>query len=647
MAATPFAQPGTLGFSYNSRLDIRLASEDLTHMARMNSTTKRMNLEAAACPGSDPPKSHWPRAVPAMHRLPRQSVRDAANISRADQVLKCACVVLGLVLPCFAQVQQSSIRFRDISHRSGINTIPHGSADRRYLVEMMGGGIALFDCDNDGMLDILTVNDSSVDHYLQGGDLMVTLYRQDSALHFTDITVQAGLTTRGWGMGVAIGDFDNDGLQDIYVTGYGNNVLYHNLGGCKFEDITEKAHVAGGGFSAAAAWADYDRDGHLDLFVSRYVNSDLHHLPQPGSRSFDYQGVSMEVPRLDGQTNFLFRNRGDGVFEDVSAKAGVDNAEKRLGMGVVWGDYDNDGWPDLFVADDMGPNYLYRNRHDGTFVDVALWSGTAVDDQGKSLSNMAADFGDAYHDGNLALLVTRYMHQPMSLYRNLNRQEFADATRASHLSSSPGAFVRWGSGFADFDNDGWPDVFVANGNFSPLTDVLPHEPRFREPLQVFRNSGNGIYADVSDQSGLNDGPLQSRRGTAFGDINNDGNVDVVVYNEGAPPSVYLNETRNSNHRVLFRLVGTKSNKAAIGARVIVTTPSMEQIDEVRGGGSYLSSNDQRLHFGLGSERVMQRVQILWPSGLKEELKDLPADAIYTLVEGQGIKQTVRLSLPDK
>ena len=291
----------------------------------------------------------------------------------------------------------------------------------------MGGGVALFDCDNDGRLDILTVNESTVDRYLHGGDLMITLYHQDSKLHFSDITAQAGLTTRGWGMGVAIGDFDNDGLPDIYVTGYGHNVLYHNLGGCKFEDVTEKAHVAGGGFSVGAAWADYDRDGYLDLFVSRYVNSDVHRLPQPGSRAFDYQGVQMEVPQLDGLTDLLFRNRGDGTFEEVSAKAGVDNAEKRLGMGVVWGDYDNDGWPDLFVTNDMGPNYLYHNRHDGTFEDVGLWSGTAVDEQGKSLSNMAADFGDVYHDGSLDLLITRYKHQPMSLYRNAKSQGFTDA----------------------------------------------------------------------------------------------------------------------------------------------------------------------------------------------------------------------------
>jgi hypothetical protein len=569
------------------------------------------------------------------------------DAKRRGRKPNCAWALLSVTLVALSQAPHANIRFRDIAHEAGINTLPHTSSDKHYLVEMMGGGVALFDCDNDGMLDILTVNDSTVDRYLHGGELMVTLYHQDSKLHFSDITVRSGLTTLGWGLGVAIGDFDNDGLPDIYVTGYGHNVLYHNLGGCKFEDVTEKAHVAGGGFSAGAAWADYDRDGYLDLFVSRYVNSDPHHLPQPGSRAFNYQGVQMEVPQLDGQTDLLFRNRGDGTFEEVSAKTGVDNAEKRLGMGVVWGDYDNDGWPDLLVTNDMGPNYLFHNKHDGTFEDLGLWSGTAVDEQGRSLSNMAAGFGDVYHDGNLAMLITRYMHQPMSLYRNQKSQGFTDVTFASRLDRGSASFVRWGSAFADFDNDGWPDIFVANGNFSSLTDALPHEPRYREPLQLFHHNGDGTFTNASDDSGLNDGPLQSRRGTAFGDINNDGNIDVVVYNAGAPPSLYINETRNTNHRVLFRLVGTRSNKAAIGARVIVTTSSMEQIDEVRGGGSYLSSNDQRLHFGLGSERLMKRVQILWPSGDKEEIKDLAADAIYTLVEGQGVRETVKLPAPGK
>jgi len=562
------------------------------------------------------------------------------------------CSLLSVTLSALPQTPQVQppIRFRDISHEAGLNTAPPTTLEKKYLVEMMGGGVALFDCNNDGKLDILTVNDSSVDRFLQGGDLMVTLYQQDSPLHFSDTTVKSGLTTRGWGMGVAIGDFDNDGLPDIYVTGYGHNVLYRNLGGCKFQDVTEKAHVSGGNFSVGAAWADYDRDGHLDLFVSRYVDSDPHHLPGPGSRGFGYKGLQIEQPVAhDGPPDLLYRNRGDGTFEEVAAKAGVGNPDKRLGMGVTWADYDNDGWPDLFVTNDMGPNFFFHNRHDGSFADLGVSSTVTVGEAGEYLGNMAADFADTSHDGALGLLITRYAHQPISIYHNDLAQGFTDDTYISGLGQIDRNMVRWGSGFADFDNDGWNDIFVANGNFTPLIDSLPTDPRYREPAQLFRSNGDGTYNDVSNVSGLNQGPLQSRRGTAFGDIDNDGNIDVVVYNVGTPPSLFLNETRNPNHRVLFRLVGTRSNKAAIGARIIVTTTSVSgttnQMDEIRGGGSYLSSNDQRLHFGLGNAAIMTHVQVRWPSGLVEDLKEVAADAIYTLVEGKGITENLKLPAP--
>jgi hypothetical protein len=541
------------------------------------------------------------------------------------------------------------MQFRDIGQRAGLTTVPSSSPDKRYLIETMGGGIALFDCDNDGKLDILVVRDSTIDRYLHGGDLMVTLYRQDGdgELHFTDITESAGLTTRGWGMGIAVGDFDNDGLSDVYVTGYGHNVLYHNLGGCKFEDVTERAHVSGGGFSVGAAWADYDRDGHLDLFVSRYVHSDIHHLPQVGSPSFNYKGLPIEIPGTEGETSLLFHNRGDGTFEEMSEKAGVSNSEKRRGMGVIWGDYDNDGWPDLFVANDMDANYLYRNRHDGTFEDVGMVAGVAVDSSGLELGNMAGDFADYDQDGKLDLVVTRFGNQPVSLYRNQSEKGFADTAWDAKIGRPSSAPVKWGTGFADFDNDGWPDIFVANGNVSPKADDLPNEARYREPVLLFRNKGDRTFEEVAEEAGLNKGTLQSRRGTAFGDINNDGNIDIVVYNVGGPPSLFLNETQNSNHRVLFKLIGTKSNRSAIGARVIVHTSSAMQMAEVAGGGSYLSCNDQRLHFGLGSDSTIARVEIQWPSGAKEELRDLAADFLYTIEEGGGVKSAIKVSSSGK
>ncbi len=526
--------------------------------------------------------------------------------------------------------------------------MPRSSSERRYLVETMGGGgLALFDCDNDGKLDIAVVNDSTIEQYLRGGDPMITLYHQDSdSLHFTDVTASAGLTTRGWGNAIAVGDFDNDGLPDLYVTGYGHNVLYHNLGGCKFEDVTEKAGLNKvGGFSTGAAWADYDRDGYLDLFVARYVQTDLHHLPLPDPSATGYRSVILELPLdMPGESDYLFRNRGDGTFEDVSEKAGVNDPHKLHGMGVTWGDYDNDGWPDLFVTNDDGQNFLYHNKGDGTFEEVGLVSGTGLGPNGENFGNMAADFGDFDHGGKLGLVVTRYSKQPASLYRN-DAQGFTDIATEAKIAPLTIAPVKWGVGFGDFDNDGWPDILIANGNFSSLMDALENEVKYGEPIQLFRNLGNGTFEEIADRAGLNDGPLKSRRGTAFGDVNNDGNLDVIVFNAAAPPSLFLNETRNANHRVLFRLIGTRSNRAAVGARVTVYTSSMTQMDEVRGGGSYNSTNDTRLHFGLGRDAVMTKVKVQWPSGLEQEFRNVAGDAIYEIVEGQTMKKTLALPPP--
>ncbi len=543
---------------------------------------------------------------------------------------------------------KTRMHFRDVSAQVGITTVPHTHLDRRYVLDTMaGGGVALFDCDNDGKLDIVVVNDSTIEKYLQGGELMVTLYHQDSnsaTLHFTDITQSAGLTTKGYGMGIAVGDYDNDGLPDLYITGYGHNVLYHNLGNCKFEDVTKKAGLDVGGFSTGAAWADYDRDGLLDLFVARYVKTDPLHLPEP-SKVRGYKGVIVELPdALEGETDFLFRNRGDGTFEDVSEKAGVNDPHKQHGMGVAWGDYDNDGWPDLYVTNDSGWNFLYHNNHDGTFEDVGIPSGTGLGPFGQFNGNMAASFGDIDRDGKLDIIVTRFGNQPASLYWNRG-DFFTDIATPAKIASRTFAPVKWGNGFGDFDNDGWPDIIIANGNFTSLMDTISGEARFAEPLQLFRNLGDRTFEEIGDSVGLNDGPMFSRRGTAFGDINNDGNLDMVVFNVGAPPSVFLNETANGNHRVLFRLIGTKSNTMAIGARVRVTTGKMAQIDEVHGGGSYNSSDDTRLHFGLGGDAVMDKVEVFWPGGLHQEFVKVAADAIYEIKEGQGIRKIASLPAP--
>ncbi|HEY4961871.1 MAG TPA: CRTAC1 family protein [Terriglobales bacterium] len=548
-------------------------------------------------------------------------------------------LAFSLLMSSAAVAQTGPIHFHNANKEAGLPMPGSTQPEMKYIVQQMAGGVALFDCDNDGKLDIAVVTPSTIPGYRAGGDLMVTLYHQDPGFKFTDITKSAGLTRKGWGMGLAVADYDNDGLPDLYVTGYGGNALYHNLGNCKFEDVTDRAGVAGGGFSTGAAWGDYDRDGNVDLFVSRYIHTDVATL---GEIKTSYKGLVVEAPwGMSGESDFLFHNRGNGTFEEVSRKAGVSDPEGRLGLGVVWGDYDNDGWPDIFVANDTEPSYLYRNKHDGTFEDQALLSGAAVSAEGKAMGSMGVDFGDFDRDGRLDITVATFAYQPDNLFHNAG-DEFNDITWAAKLGQPTFRWVKWGTGFVDFDNDGLQDILVASGHIYTAIDQLPGEPAFREPMILFRNTGQLKFDDVSDTSGVNDEPLQSRRGIAFGDLNNDGNIDAVVFNVNGPPSILINDTRNSNHRVMFRLVGTTSNRAAIGARVTITAGGVTQLREVKGGNSYISQSDLRLHFGLGKENRIAKIEIRWPNGKTEELKDLAADAIYTVVEGSGIKETLQL-----
>ncbi len=558
-------------------------------------------------------------------------------------------IYLLLSVPVLAQTQGSPAslpKFRDVAAEVGL-TVPHISTeDKQYIVESMSGGVGLIDCDNDGKLDIITVNGSTIERFRQGGDPLITLYHQDANFKFTNITSSAGLTRKGWGMGVAVGDYDNDGLPDIYVTGYGGNALYHNLGNCKFEDVTERAGVAGGGFSTGAAWSDYDRDGHLDLFVSRYVHFDINKLPSFGSdeKTCRFKGVKVQCGPwgLQGESDLLFHNRGDGTFEEVSKKAGVDDPDHYYGLGVIWGDYDNDGWPDLFVANDAGPNYLYHNKHNGTFEEVGMLSGIAVSGDASEQGNMGVDWGDYRHEGRLSMFVTTFTEQADALYRNLGSEGFTDVSAAAKLAQPTYPFVGWGTGFFDMDNDGWLDLFAVNGHVYPQLDAIAGAAHYHEPMQLFRNQRGGTFEDISGV--LAAIPEASRRGAAFGDLNNDGSVDIVVLDIDGPPMLLLNEAGNNNHRVLFKLVATKSNKSAIGARVTVTAGKLVQFSEVRGGGSYLSQNDPGLHFGLGIETKLN-VEVKWPSGKTEVLHDIAADFIYAIVEGEGIKSRTPFNNP--
>jgi hypothetical protein len=556
-----------------------------------------------------------------------------------------ALLVAGCLIQA-AQVKPPAPEFEDVAKQAGL-TVPHiSSPEKKYIVESMSGGVGFIDCDNDGKLDIVTVNGSTVDRYRQGGDPMVTLYHQDTNpagnLKFTDITKSAGLTRKGWGMGIAVADFDNDGLQDLYVTGFGGNVLYRNLGNCKFEDVTGKAGLRSGGFGAGAAWGDYDRDGNVDLFIARYVHLDINNLPEFGSKEDSCTLMSAKVQcgplGLPGETNLLFRNRGDGTFEETTKKAGVYNSSGAYGMQPIWFDYDNDGWPDLYVANDAGPNYLYHNNHDGKFEDVSLISGTAVDGNGKPQGSMGVDAADFSHDGRLDLFVTNFTFQPDTLYWNQGAQGFTDISSSARLADPTYVNVGWGTAFFDAANSGWQDILVANGHVFPQVDAIKGAAPYREPIQLFRNNRDRTFEDITTLSGLDKLYPASWRGAAFGDVANNGKIDVVILDEDGPPILLMNRTASNNHAALFHLVGTKSNKAAIGARVTVTAGDLVQFNEVRGGASYLSQNDLRLHFGLGSRAMIDAVEIAWPSGTKETYRSLPADFIYKIVEGAGIRE---------
>ena len=570
----------------------------------------------------------------------------AANPARsliAGAALAALCAVAGVrggQSSAQTKLEFATPKFLNVAPEVGL-TVPHiSSPEKLYIVEAMSGGVGFIDCDNDGRLDIVVANGSTVERYRKGGDLMVTLYHQDGKngqLHFTDSTEQAGLTARGWGMGVAVGDFNNDGWQDLYVTGYGGGVLYQNLGGCKFKDVTQEAGVRAAGFQQGAAWGDYDRDGFVDLFVARYLHFDVFHIPDAIKNGCPIMGVRVHCGPLGlaGETNVLFHNRGNGTFDDVTKKAGVDNSPGAYGMQPLWFDYDNDGWPDLYVSNDAGPNYLYRNKHDGTFEDVSGISGTAVDATGQPQGSMAADSADFDNDGLLDLFVANFKFTYDTLYWNRGALGFEDISERAHLVAPTSPYVGWGGGFLDYDNDGWPDIMVSNGHVYPQANQLKGYGTYHQPIKLFRNNHDRTFADVSRMAGL-ETMMRSWRGIAFGDVNNDGKVDAVVVDADGPPALLINETPTANDAVEFHLIGEKSNKLAIGARVTVTAGGLKQLNEVRGGNSLFSQSDLRLHFGFGQHAVIDTVEVSWPSGAKQTFHNLPANFIYTIDETAGI-----------
>jgi hypothetical protein len=545
-----------------------------------------------------------------------------------------------------AATSPSAIKLVDVAAEAGITLLNvHGDASKDYIVDTNGNGAAFFDYDNDNNLDVLLVNGSTREHLANGGDPMVALYHNDGKAHFTDVTARSGMTRRGWGMGTCVADIDNDGFDDVYVTAFGPNVLYHNNGNGTFTDVTARAGVGDPHWSTGCAFGDYNRDGYVDLFVANYVDFDQQKIPKRGaSAGCRYMGADVFCgPRgLPTVSNVLYRNNGDGTFTDVTQSAGIKD-KGSYGFGVLFSDFDEDGWPDIFVANDSVPSTLFRNNHDGTFTERGLASGLALSGDGRAQAGMGVDAGDYDGDGHLDLIVTHFSEDYHTLYENSGKGLFTDVSYRAGVAVPPLRYMGWGVGFFDVDNDGRLDIFAANGHVYPEIDRFGGGTRFLQRKQLFLNLGNKRFREVGAEAGTGMAIEKSSRGAAFGDFDNDGDVDVLVVNMNDRPTLLRNETSSANHWITIRTVGAgrksgvqASNRDGIGARVRVTAGGRTQIAEVRSGGSYLSHNDARVHFGLGDAARVDRVEIMWPSGSVDRATDLAANRFYIAQEGGSV-----------
>jgi hypothetical protein len=533
-----------------------------------------------------------------------------------------------------------SVTFTDVTKASGINFINASSAEKKYIVESMGGGVAMFDFDNDGKLDIYIVNSYTVEDALAKKPRPhAALYRNLGNGKFEEVAAKAGVADPGWAMGVSVADYDNDGYDDLFVTCFGPNKLYHNRGDGTFEDVTAKAGVGDGRFSTGAAWGDYDRDGYLDLFVAHYVDFKLDDLPQFGKGQLcQYHNIPVQCgPRgLPGAGDTLYHNNGDGTFTDVSKKAKVDDPNGYYGLGVMWTDFDDDGWPDIFVANDATPNYAYRNNHDGTFTEMGLALGVAVDENGVEQGSMGVSIGDYDRDGRLDLIVTNFADQYNTIYHKNADGSFTDVSRATKVADARGPYVGWGVKFFDYDNDGWLDLLIVNGHVYPQIEGAYPGGMYRQRKLFYRNLRNGSFADISNEVGEALKERRASRGAAFGDYDEDGDVDVIVNDLDGPPMLLRNDGgSNAGNWISLKLIGTKSNRNAVGARVELKAGGLTQVDEVHAGDSYLSHSDWRLHFGLGKATTVDEITIRWPSGKVEKLTGVKAGRVVTIREGNG------------
>jgi hypothetical protein len=533
-------------------------------------------------------------------------------------------------LPTFTDVAASArIRFK---HRNG-------SPEKNYIFEAKGGGVCVLDYDGDGLLDIYFVQGNTLEDVHRGVHHPGALYRASADGTYADVTEAAGVPGPLWGMGCTVGDYDNDGRPDLYVLGVNGNVLYHNDGNGRFTDVTKKAGLEGGRWSTSAAFLDYDRDGRLDLYVDNNIEVDVRKSPLsfPGP-DCNYRGtrVMCGPHGLPGALDALYHNDGDGTFTDVTVAAGVLERVPRYGLGVAAGDYDNDGWPDIYVANDSTPSYLYRNKGNGTFEEGALLAGVAVSDDGMEQAGMGTDFGDYDNDGWLDITKSNFSFQYTNLYHNEHDGRFVDRAASAGIAVPTYSLVKWGTKFLDYDNDGWKDILVAAGQVYPyLRKSPPGGETYDQPRLLFRNLGNGRFDDVSQLSGPGILQARSSRGIAVGDLDNDGDLDVVVVNMDDTPSILRNDGGNARSWLTIRLRGTKSNRMGLGARVTATTAEGRQIAEATTAGSIFSASDSRVHFGLGSA-TQADLEIRWPSGKVQTLRAVPARQIVVVDEDEGL-----------
>jgi len=537
----------------------------------------------------------------------------------------------GIAFLCVGIASAQSPDFRNVAAAAGLTrAIPNGgSASKQFIIETTGSGVAFIDYDNDGLPDIFIAS---------GPGSPSRMYRNEGGGKFRETTEALGLTREGWAQGVCAGDFDNDGYTDLFVTYWGQNALYRNFGGRRFEDVTAKVHLTQDRvrYNTGCAFIDYDNDGKLDLFVANYLKFDFNSTPKPGANPYCfYRGIAVNCgPRgLPFDRNLLYHNEG-GVFRDVSDESGISKPDGNYSLGVLTGDFDGDGLTDIYVASDQTASILYINQGGGKFVDEGLMRGAALNDNGRAMSGMGVTAADYLHEGVLSIFRTNFSDELETLYRNQGKGEFQDVSVESGMGQNT-RFVGWGCGFFDFDNDGWPDLLLANGHAFPEVDRLKIDIQYRERAILYRNdhrNNRGRFADISESAGPGIMERHSSRGLAFADFDNDGRVGALVNNQNEPPSLLRDAATSGNHWIGLKLEGVKANRSAIGARVRVTAGSLVQMDEVRSGGSYLSQSDLRLHFGLGAAAKVDKIEIIWPGGAKQVERDLMPDRILTIRE---------------